>query len=133
MCVCAFVRLCVYGRVRAQVYAQLTHAKLVIAVLGDVSHPWQGLVPALFHDLEIPHLPRCRCVSDSSERCRGTVTRGGSPPPGLAHEGVGGCKGGERARGEERGVGRGREGSGLREDGWEELESGGGRSKVCVV
>ena len=53
--------------VRARVYAQLTHTKLVIAVLGDVSHPRQRLVPTLFHDLEIPHLPPIERVNASRE------------------------------------------------------------------
>ena len=71
VCVCVCVYVCVCAP--ARVYAQLTHAKLVIAVLGDVSHPWQRLVPTLFHDLEIPHLPPFVCVSDSPERCRETT------------------------------------------------------------
>ena len=33
-----------------------THAQLIVAVLRDVAHPWQRLVAALLHDLEIPHL-----------------------------------------------------------------------------
>jgi hypothetical protein len=37
----------------------LGHAKLVFAVLGNVTNPWQSLVPTLLHDLEIPHLHAC--------------------------------------------------------------------------
>mmetsp|Transcript_19785 Transcript_19785/g.45576 ORF Transcript_19785/g.45576 Transcript_19785/m.45576 type:complete len:209 (-) Transcript_19785:911-1537(-) len=33
-----------------------THAQLIVAILGDVAHPWKRLVSALLDDLEIPYL-----------------------------------------------------------------------------
>lgn len=31
-------------------------ADFLTSVLSDVSHPWQGLVPALLNDLQVAHL-----------------------------------------------------------------------------
>ena len=30
--------------------------ELIVPILGDVSHPGQGLVPRLLYDLQVPHL-----------------------------------------------------------------------------
>ena len=40
---------------------ELCCADLVVAVLCDVAHPRQSLVPALLDDLEVAHLQSRRC------------------------------------------------------------------------
>lgn len=39
------------------------HTQLVLAILGDVANPRQGLVAALFHDLEVAHLHGTQSVT----------------------------------------------------------------------
>lgn len=52
--------------------------ELVVPILSDVPHPWQGLVPRLLYDLQVPHLHnKYTCKTSSTFPTAHLNTRGG--------------------------------------------------------